>query len=149
MLCVGVLPIALQVMLVTTLNVHPAVAAAVSTSVSGGKSAAKKGVSPPESSDFYTKMINNRAYGFVKRLVLGAGSRATYRKWRVGDTRNDVAMLINGVSTLIIVSAVFLLGTVAERRYSARQYDRMTKEVLREQQYRQVAASLCGQRRTS
>jgi len=78
-----------------------------------------------------------RAPSLIDKLFLGANVKSNFRSLKAGDTRAEIAMIINGVTMLMIL---FVWGSIAylfQKREETMELSNMRKEVLREKQYRE------------
>eukprot|EP01035_Chromulina_nebulosa_P034317 gene34317-46034_t len=107
-----------------------AIAASSTAAAATAAEAAKS--SPP-----FIKIINKMGK-IAQKIIYGVNSKAASRMLKkAGDTRAEISGLINAVTMVITLGAWAAVASVLSRREEASELQRMRKEVLREQEYKE------------
>ncbi|RYG70309.1 hypothetical protein EON64_00490 [archaeon] len=129
------IPIALQIILITVFNVDPALAGVVSSSQVSANAKAADATQLSPSAEPKWQII-------LKRVFYGANAKLNFRKWRAGDTRGDnLMLLLNAVSMCALMGGLLFVATIIGQREAAKEMWHMKKEVLREKKYREVGTT--------
>lgn len=75
----------------------------------------------------------------LQKLFFGVNAKGKLGQWRAGDTRTEVSMLINGLSMLAILGVWAVGAYIAQKREESMELRNLKREVLREQEYREVS----------
>jgi hypothetical protein len=74
----------------------------------------------------------------LQKIFLGVNAKGKLGNWRVGDTRTELSMLLNGLSMLAILGVWAAGAYFVQKREEHMDLVNLRKEVLREQEYREV-----------
>jgi hypothetical protein len=76
--------------------------------------------------------------GLLHKILFGINAEGRLSNWRVGDTRTDVSMLINGLSMAAILGVWVGAAYLLQRREEHQALRNLRNEVNREREYREV-----------
>jgi hypothetical protein len=74
----------------------------------------------------------------LHKILFGINAEGRLSNWRVGDTRTDVSMLINGLSMAAILGAWVGAAYLLQRREEHQALRNLRNEVDKEREYREV-----------
>jgi hypothetical protein len=76
--------------------------------------------------------------GLLHKILFGINAEGRLSNWRVGDTRTDVSMLINGLSMAAILGVWVGAAYLLQRREEHQALKNLRNEVNKEREYREV-----------
>jgi hypothetical protein len=78
--------------------------------------------------------------GLLHKILFGINAEGRLSNWRVGDTRTDVSMLINGLSMAAILGVWVGAACLLQRREEHQALKNLRNEVNKEREYREVCS---------
>jgi hypothetical protein len=82
-----------------------------------------------------TKIERNN---LVQNLFMGVNAKGLMKNVQPGDTRSEIAMLLNGLSMCVILGVWFSIAYVFSKSEESSEFQLMRKEVEKEKRYREV-----------
>ena len=95
----------------------------------------------PPSTEINTISASNTKQKFLsilQKIFFGVNAKGSLHNFKAGDTRTEISMLINGLSMCAIISIWAFIAYLVQKREEYIELDNMRKEVIKEQQYREV-----------
>lgn len=127
------LPLVLPAVLVGVFNINPAIAA-----TAGAMAIDRKAKPQDLRSILDSRFGTGGKMSLLQKIFLGVNAKGKLSNWKVGDTRTEISMLINGLSMCAILSVWAAGAYIVQRREEAAELRNMRREVLREKEYREV-----------
>ena len=95
---------------------------------------------PPSAEINTIRTLNTKQklLSILQKIFFGVNAKGSLHNFKAGDTRTEISMLINGLSMCAIISIWAFIAYLVQKREEYIELDNMRKEVIKEQQHREV-----------